>query len=523
MNNDLYTKRDQFLIDIRKQETMEHINKSRKRIYMGLCHNPNLQITKQETQDRLNEYKRDIDFAFSNGKTSGLSLIVQNIRFICSSDENYSPVNEFLNAGLRDYFIDFLTEKYDNIPEIQSNAQDTWYNIFVADFEKITPIIENTPIIDNTIRFLCKGKIRLFTAAVGILRNIIGDNDKQSFVIRENFLLNGIVGKVISEVNSFEQAKVNQTMSEEVCETHFTELSNTTLEFFASVLQGPPYLDSQFLDVCKSIISYCAKHILNDNENSSEALWCIVFFLQSATGRVNDTLNERVIYTMQQEGMEKRLIYIFTDNETKNTKISMPLIKIISFVAQTEETRIIENFINADIASLFIQCLSPNQNLYFFKTTGICALTNIFCSHALYIKELLMNGELMCLLIQSLQSEHLGLKIELAYCFRNIINCFSFQVQNSFFQKFDHIFYENFLGSLDPDSSPHFQIPMLENFESLQKIGKINSDKDQNLIQNRFLDNDCENLDKLQAHSNQIVYIIISRIIEQYFPYDDVE
>ena len=75
--------------------------------------------------DTLKNFKKDLDNAYNQSKTDNLLTIIKNIRKIVSARQKDAPTEEFLESGLAEYFISFISEQFNWSRDIQKEAM--WY------------------------------------------------------------------------------------------------------------------------------------------------------------------------------------------------------------------------------------------------------------------------------------------------------------------------------------------------------------------------------------------------------------
>ena len=237
------------------------------------------------------------------------------------------------------------------------------------------------------IRFLHHSKIELCLAAVGTLSNIIGEN--RSVVIRDNFLLNGIVAQVLSRVSFFDNFTEANNINDYVYKDHLKELINAASEFFCNILKGKPYPDSQFIDISKSIMEYVLKHIKEDEQVCKEAYWCCLFFLKYNENPDNDKICDRAVYLIKQPDFARSLIKRFQESASAKDINARLILRIICYIIMNSDDDVVEILVNAHVIDLFMHCLAKNQQNNFIKVEAITCITNSFVKNSIYKKEIL--------------------------------------------------------------------------------------------------------------------------------------
>lgn len=503
-------KRDQFYTDIRKEANYEKINQRRAKITIE-------NNIKKSSKSSLHDYKLDLELAYNLHQIDQVQNIVHEIRYYVSSSENQNDktYKEFYEAELEKFFVLFISEHYDFSRSIQSEALWAWSNVSAADFGMIKHVIINTNFVDCLVRMLMSQDLEHLEHAMYILSNLVAQGE--GLVLRDQLISNGYIDNLVTRLSEMlDYNAQSQT------------LRQTSTWFISNLLKGAPFPDASYLDpTYKNLANFCIKAIkIDDTEVIKECLWSIFYFATAHQDKKEQSYM-RCEFLISHESFYKDMQMAYDQSQDKGPQLQKPIIEIILFV----------NFVQDQKAKDLQKYGICNQLL-----EGLHSITDIQvkCCRILFNmaaekdekefpKIMLERDDLMKKLIEMLTTARESVKVELSWFFYNITYCAPVEILTNFLIKHKDRVFEAIQNSLDGMNNPEYQLKMIGTIRNLLRYGeKIskNEGSDTNLVQNEFLecgDQSLEHLNVLQYHKYEKVYQESTKLIEDYFPSDEMD
>ena len=518
---DIRMKRDQFLVDIRKEDLHDRIANSRHRINeIKIEADSNVILeTRSEYQSQFKCFKSDIECALSDNFTAQ-AAITKNIRILMSSfdkPENV-PNREFQESGLQEYIMSFLQDKYDFHENQQSESMWVLSNFVCGDFTVIKEVLGSTNLLEMVARFLQKNtKKGLFENALHVIGNVT-DSGKEN-IIRERLIQNGVFNQIQETITSIFENDTNPNINSEVLKDLEVKVQNLRLIklaiwIFANLMKGNPYPPEQYYESLYQPVSSFIVKILQsgmDIEQCQECLYCLLNFVE---GEKDTTDSRRIDFLMSNPNFEQTLVNIGLNTVNNGSKSSnelvFTLLKLIAFIINFDydkENNYISRLIVANVFEFLVIALSIN----FRKVERYAAfiISNLFTEDTNVFYELIEQNEtyMIKVLQKLIQSQIFSTKIELIYVLFNFTIASNFCKVLEFCTKYKDIVFYGILDCLSPENHPKIIFVALDTLKNQLNIGIMYSEKTNNdcnqVLEEQLLQNNIKNLEYLQNHENR--------------------
>ena len=532
-SSDIYSKRDKFLVEMRKRDTKEFIDQSRVRQNPEVFQNtPISDVPKDDTKqseesvkdpnDKTYDYFESIKNEYYKCQETDfteLYSITQKLRKFISNnkDPNSIPLEAFAKSGLMSYINVFLSQNYDSQKQQQQESIWILSNLATADYDKlILNFSDLDSIVEKVTRFLyLPWYWQIFEHVLWFIGNIT--SSKSSGSTRNKLIMNGVYRKILDDMITLKGNLGEDHNSKKKCSSNFLIKNSTWL--FANMFKGDQIFELEIMDgLYKPTIKFLIS-LLNTNFNidmQSEVIWSIYSFIinskQELVGRIewlfqNNKLEEVLI----EGGFNAQKV----DSKAKKNYLK-PQIGVLGILTYLRQSIYIKRIILSKGCELLVGCIETSD--FYLAGDAAWVLGYIFSENNTEILAFKQNKEFIEKLIFLLGTcTNQKVKSELAKIFYYI-------AKKSFPQKLvdfvltyhDTLLYAQ-LEALNFED-PELNISVVDTLEIILQKERIclDSNEKSQILDCLSLLNNKHNLENLQNSKNESLYQIATELIGKY-------
>jgi len=497
------SKRDQYLVEIRKNKNNQRILDKRVKLtrFLVPMNNDNIDNNNQqnapinpllsclgpsEIQTKLNDFAYNFIQAITAGDFAVAAVVAEEIRKSVSDEE--PPIDQLIETQVLPYIVNILDGNYNDYERLVEEC--TWIAANVASGEAHNlNCLFDLGIVPKALDLLLHPNNRIKENAVWVLANIAGDNTD----FRDQLLQTDLIKRIEHIVYD----KMNEKSS---------DLISNLMWLIAVLFRGTPYPSFEQLRPLLNFIN----EVLFEFDDKKTLKDAVGTLCGLSTGDKEDP------QSMIDMNCVDQLIKI----QDKYPGFAMSFLRIIGHLFSAENNQIVDLLDNDLLDAIVPHLKHKSQDI---RKEAAWALSNILAGNEYQVEEVFnyQKGRIVSILFHTIENDHFTVAKECTYALANACKAGSIHHLQDLVQRG---IIEMLISSCEQNGEVQFLLRCISALDSI--LGEYKAmeqafGSEYNDILNRIYN--CkgnEVLELMQKHVDDSVYEAVSELIDNYLLHD---